>query len=70
MEAIRELRLTDKIWLAATLAILVLGLATVAWKWRNAYTEGLKHATDAKYRHHGVRSNLPETAVRNNQLPQ
>ena len=70
MEAIREFRLTDKIWLAATLAILVPGLATVAWKWRNAHTAGLKHATDAKHHHHRARSNLPETAVRNNQLPQ
>ena len=72
MKAIRELRLTNTVWLTATLAILALGLATVAWKWRNAHAAGLKHRTDAKHHHHCVRSNVPETAtaVRNNQLSQ
>jgi hypothetical protein len=70
MEAIRELRLTNKIWLAATLAILALGLATVAWKWRNAHTAALKHGTDATQHHHGVWSSAPETsaAVKDSQL--
>jgi hypothetical protein len=72
MKAIRELRLTNTVWLAATLAILALGLAAVAWKWRNAHTPALKHGTGAKHHHLGVRSNVPETAtaVRNNQLSQ
>ncbi len=38
MEAAQRHRLVDLVWLAATLAVLALGFATVAWEWRKAHT--------------------------------
>jgi len=61
MEPIGELRLTNRSWIAARLAVLALGFAMVAWEWQNAHAVALKRITDPT--HHGVRNNTPETAI-------
>jgi hypothetical protein len=64
MEPIGEPRLTPiTARLAATLAILTLGFAAVAWEWRNAHTAALKHGRMPTHHHHGVGSSAPETAA-------
>jgi hypothetical protein len=60
MQAICELRLAHRIWLVATLAILVLGFATLTWQWRNAHS---KHFSAARIHHHGFRGKPAETAA-------
>jgi len=61
MEPIGELRLTNRSWIAATLGVLALGIAMVAWEWQNARAASLKKITDPA--HHGVRNNTSETAI-------
>jgi len=58
MEATQRHRLADSTRLAVTLAIFVLGLAIIAWEWRNAHTAAPLFPSDAAH-HHGAQSNLP-----------
>jgi hypothetical protein len=62
MKVIREFTWANKVWLAATLAILVLGVATLAWQWRDAHVAALKQRADARSRHHAFRVHSGEAA--------
>jgi hypothetical protein len=61
MNAFQRHRLAETAWLAVTIAILTLGLAMVAWQWRNAHTNASPHASDAIH-HHDAQSDTPEVA--------
>ena len=59
MNATRKHRRAETAWLAVTIAILTLGLAMVAWEWRNAHSNASLHASDATH-HQNVQSDTPE----------
>ena len=57
MNAIQRHRPADSGGLAVTLAIFALGLAIIAWEWRNAHTAALRSPSHAA-KHHGPPSNV------------
>jgi hypothetical protein len=59
MTTIQRHRWAETAWLAVTIAILTLGLAMVAWEWRNAHSNASLHASDATH-HQEVQSDTPE----------
>jgi hypothetical protein len=54
MDVIRRHRLSEAAWLAVTLAILTVGLAMIAWGWRNAHNPASPRGSDAAHHHNAV----------------
>jgi len=66
MEAALRHHLLNRMSLAVTLLILSLGLAMIAWEWRNARTAAPAHAPQATHQHR-VQSNPSDAASADHQ---
>jgi hypothetical protein len=63
MKSIREVHLPATAWPAVTLALLLLGFATLAWEWRNAHTKASEPQSNVAHAQRRIPRNTSETAV-------